>query len=486
MTQGSGWTASLARRWEEPAGYRQVLAMAVPLVLSTGSWSIQHFVDRMFLCWYSPDAMAASLPAGLFCFTLICFFMGTASYANTFVAQYHGSGQPRRVGPAVWQSIYFAIAAGLILPLAISPARAVFAFAGHAPAIQDLEFRYFRILILGSFFTVYTAGVSSFFTGLGRNWPVMWVNIGITVVNLTLDYALIFGHWGMPEMGIEGAAWATVVANGLGSLAFTVAAFSPANERRFATRSGWRFDRGLFARLMRYGAPSGAQFVLDILAFTVFIFLVGRIGTLELAASNVAFQINTLAFMPMIGFGIACSTLVGQRLGENRPDLAARATWSAFHLTFGYMATVAAAYVVAPSIFIDPFAAKADPEAFEATRRLATTMLYFVAAYSLLDTMNIVFSSALKGAGDTRFVMFYSLGLSWTLFVTPTYFLCTVLGGGIYAAWGVMTLYINVMGLGFLVRFLGGKWRSMRVVEIPAPGIVPPSLPEAPTAEVDL
>ena len=170
---------------------------------------------------------------------------------------------------------------------------------------------------------------------------------------------------------------------------------------------------------MRFGLPSGVQFMLDIFSFSFFTFLVGRIGTLELAATNLAFQVNTLSFMPMIGFGIAASTLVGQYLGANQPKLAARATWSTFSLTFTYMILFAVLYASIPHLFIDPFASKADPATFEQVRPMAIKILYFVALYCMFDTMNVIFASALKGAGDTRFVMYLSLISGWVLMVLP-------------------------------------------------------------------
>ncbi len=477
----------IAGLWRREAGFRDVLRLAVPLVLSTASWSIQHFVDRMFLCWYSQEAMAAALPAGFLAFTVISFFMGTASYANTFVAQYHGSGQPRRIGPALWQAIYFSVAAALVLPIGALFSEAIFRAVGHEPAVQAMENTYFRILLLGAGISIYSSAVSCFFTGLGRNWPVMWINAGCTAVNLTLDYAMIFGRWGFAERGIAGAAWATVMANGAAALAFTVLLFLPRrNERQYALRSGWRFDVELFRRLMRFGIPCGVQFMLDILAFTFFVFIVGRIGTAELAATNLAFQINSLAFLPMIGFGIATSTLVGQWLGRERPELAARAAWSAFGLTFAYMATIAVLYVVAPSWFIRPFAAKADAASFAAVERTAVIILYFVAFYCLFDTMNVIFAAALKGAGDTRFVMWWSVVLGWAVMVIPAWVACEKKWGGIFAAWTFLTAYVIALGFLFLLRFLQGKWRTMLVVERAHVVPVPPTLPEAPTSEVDL
>lgn len=475
---------SLSSRWSGPAGYRDVLRIAIPLVFSTSSMTIQQFVDRMFLAWYSPEAMAAAMPAGLLQFALISFFLGTAGYANAFVAQYHGAGRDRRVGPSVWQAIHFSMIAGAALPFFSLLAEPIFRAAGHAAAVQVQEANYFRILMLWAFLPVFNSAASCFYTGLGRNWPVLWVNALATVVNVVLDYGMIFGKWGFRERGIEGAAIATNIANGVAALVYIAMLMAPANAERFNTRGGWRPDGALFKRLLRFGAPAGVQFIVDMMAFTIFLFLVGRIGVAELTATNVSFQINTLAFMPMIGFGIATSTQVGQWLGANRPDLAARATWSAFHITITYMTLIAISYVTLPNVYIDPFAARAgaghaNAAEFAEIRRLAVAILHYVAAYCVLDTMNIIMSSALKGAGDTRFVMSVSVSLGWVIMVLPTWLFTARPGGSITLAWLFLAIYVNLTGIIFMTRFLMGKWRAMRVIEH-----APPDLSEAGKAGV--
>ncbi|MFP4382159.1 MAG: MATE family efflux transporter [Candidatus Sumerlaeia bacterium] len=463
------------KRWVARGGYREVLAMAVPLALSTGTISIQHFVDRVLLSRYSTDAVAATLPAALSSFTLISLFMGTASYATTFVAQYFGAGRDERVGPALWQALYLAFLAMAILPLAHFIAEPYFRLVGHSASVQAEEVIYFRILMWGAGLPVYGAAISCFYTGRGKNWPIMWVNVGVTAINVLVNYALIFGNWGFPEMGIRGAAIGTVTGTFFGAVAYTVMIFGSRDRKRFCLLSGWRFDRELFGRLMRFGFPSGVQFMLDIMAFTFFLNLLGRLGTVELAASNIVFSINQLAFMPMIGFGIATSAMVGQYLGKDDPDLASRSNWSAFHLTMSYMVTITLFYIFTPRLFLAPFTP--EPEVAALSRQL----LYFVAIYCIFDTLCIIFSSTLKGAGDTRFVMLISLGTAWGLMFFPTWFMCGYLGFGIYTAWTFLSICIISMGFAYLWRLMGGKWRDMRVIEAVAPPPVPPELAATPT-----
>lgn len=468
-------------RWHAEGGYAEVLRIGIPLIITTGTWSVQHFIDRMFLSWHSPEEIAAAMPAGMLSFAAACIFIGTASYIGTFVAQYYGAGQHDRCGPALWQGIYIALIGGLLQMGLIPFAGGIFDAIGHAPEIRECERIYFAILCLGGLPSIASSALAAFFSGLGRTRPVMWVNVAVTAANLFLDWLLIFGKGGFPEMGIAGAGIATVCSFVFSVLIYGVLIAEPRLVSRYNTLGGWRFDRALFGRLVRFGFPNGLHFFIEIAGFTVLILLIGRLGTSALAASNIAFNINTLAFMPMIGIGIALSVIVGQRLGEDRPEAAEYAAYSSFHLTFVYMASVALLYVAWPELFISPFEAQADPAQFADIRQLTVVLLRFVAFYSVFDTLNIVFASAIKGAGDTHFVMIVELLISVCLLIVPGYMAVEVFATGIYGAWVCAAIYIAALGVVFYMRFLGGKWKTMRVIGEEAAAAVPLTFPEAPT-----
>jgi MATE family multidrug resistance protein len=474
--------AALVQRWRGAGGCAQVLQMALPLLFSTSANTIQMFINRFFLMWYSSDAMSASVQAAITSFAFASLFVGTAIYVNTFVAQYTGAGRLGRVGPAVWQGIYFSVAAGTLLLGLIPLAGPIFDWIGHAPAIRQYETIYFKIMCLGAIPTLVGTVVSGFYTGRGKMWVVMCVNFIGAGVNVVLDYCLIFGHFGFPRWGVAGAAVATVMAQVTMSGIYLWLFFGPQHRRDYNSVAGRAVDLDLLGRLVRYGLPNGIQFMMDVSAFTLFIAFVGRISDVSLAATVMAFQINTLAFFPALGLGVAVSTLVGQALGRNDPRLAQRSTWSAFYMTFGYTATFAAGCWFVPEVFIYLFAARASAGEFAAIAPVAKTLLMFVAFYSLFDTGSLIFSGALKGAGDTRFVTAAVVLLSWFVMVLPSY-LAVKLGWGLYFAWGAATAYVCLLALVFLLRFLTGKWKSMRVIEsVPSP--VPAKTPGMPMVEV--
>lgn len=470
-----------ALHWHDEAGGKRLLFMALPLIVSSGSWSIQHFVDRMFLAWYSPEALAASMPASITNFTIMSLFIGIASFVSTFVAQYIGANQPKMVGPILWQGLYFSLIGGIVLFVCAFFSEEIFAFAAHAQTIQQLEVVYFRILCYGAFPAIGSSALSSFFIGRGENALVMWNNILTTAINLFLDYLLIFGTWGFPRLGIEGAAWATVCASVCNFIVYATFIFTPNNNRTYATIKGWKLQPKLLARLLRFGFPNGVQFFVDVAGYTVFLLLVGRLGTVALAATNIAFNVNTLAFMPMIGFGIAVSTLVGQFIGAGRVNDAEKVSYVGFIMTFAYMAFISFFYVMTPFVFILPFASESAEVDFNSIAELTVVLLRFVALYSLFDTASIIFASAIKGAGDTRFVMNVIVLLSTSVLVIPTYVAIVVLGWGIRACWIIATLYICLLGVVFYLRFRQGKWKTMKVIEeVPA---ILSSRPEIPAME---
>jgi MATE family multidrug resistance protein len=453
------------RRWSGEGGIREVLLVAYPLVLSQMSFTVQMFVDRLFLTWYSQEAVAGAVMGIFTTWSLIALFLHTAEYLTTFVAQYFGAGRPERIGRAVWQGIYFSALAGVLVALLIPFAGPFFEMAGHEPVVRGYETTYSRILMAGCCPIVLMAALSTFFAGRGETLVVLRVNVLVTAVNVVLNYLWIFGHAGFPRAGVAGAAWSTVVSQVVGAAAFFALILRPEHRATFRTLSGWRPDPALFLRLLRFGLPAGLQYSLEVLAFALFMLIVGRIGTPELAASGIAFNLNMIVFMPMLGLGLGLSSVVGRYLGAGRPDVAERSTWSAFVLAMSYMTACGALYVFTPGLLLAPYAAGADPATFPALAAITTVLLRFVALYSIFDMMNVVFASGLRGAGDTAYPLWISLVLQWSLMLAPTYVACVLQGRGVYAAWTAASAYVIVLGALLLRRFAAGRWKSLRVIE---------------------
>jgi MATE family multidrug resistance protein len=455
---------SLHERWRQSGGPGELLRLAWPLVVSNGFMTLQVTIDRIFLSRHDSAEVAAAMPAVMVFWTLFALPQNTAGYVTTFVAQYLGAGRPERVGAVVWQALYLSAIAGLGFLALLPLAPGLMGLGGHAENLQELEIIFFRCLCWSALPALIVATVSGFFAGRGDSGTVMGINAVGLAVNATLDYALIFGNWGLPALGIAGAGWATVAGNWVSALLGLALLFRRRFRAEYQTLAGWAFDPALMQRLLYYGVPNGLQWALDGLAFSLFVLLIGRLGPVELAATSIAVTLNLLAFLPTMGVGQAVAILVGQRLGEDRPELAERTTWTGFKIGWLLMVAIALMYVLAPGPLLGLFQSADDTGDWEAIAATVPILLRFVAIYCLFDSMNLIFSFALRGAGDTLFVTAAALGFSWPLMVVPTW-AAWYYGWGLYWAWSFASAYIIVLGFVLLARFRGGRWKAMRVIE---------------------
>jgi len=446
--------------------YRDVLRVSLPLVISMTTTVVMTFTDRVFLANYSIDAIAAALPAGIAAFVLLSFFADTAGYSNVIIAQYAGAGALQRVGKAMWQGIYFSMIAWLILIGLSLCAGPLFQLVGHAAEVQQLEIIYFRVLCLGSGIHIIGMSLSSLYTGRGATRPVMIIYIIGMLLNVPLDYALINGVWIFPELGILGAALATVFSWTVVTALLAVIVFTRENDRAFKVLKNYHFNSDLFRRLLRFGVPSALQFSLDVFAFLFFVIMVGRIGKMELAVTNIGISLDSVSFRPLMGFALGTSTLVGQALGRNRPDQAVNAAKATMVIAGGYISVLVLLYLFVPQPLLELFRPRdVSPEGFAVIKGMGVVVLRFVAAYLLLDGLYMISTAVLKGAGDTRFIMWSIAVISMFGLVLPLYIGMAVFSLGLYFAWGCLVVFLCQLAAVTFWRFSQGKWKTMRVIE---------------------
>ena len=459
--------------------YRRILLLSGPLILSHMGVMLMQIVDGLLLARYSKDAIAAIGPAGMSFWLISGLFIGLVGYTNTFVAQYVGANRPERVGAVIWQGIYMSLVAGLLLAAASLGANQFFTIAGHEKAIRADEVTYFSILCYGGIVTILSAALSGFYAGRSDNLTLMVAHLGGNIINAVCAWAMIFGRLGLPEMGIRGAAWATVGAQCFQVLILGILLFGRQYRERYRTWVDRRLDVKLIGRMCMYGFPNGVRYILEILAFDVFMLLMGRVSTDGLAATNIVFRINGAAFFPVIGLATAVAMLVGQAQGAGRPELSRRVTVRGLVLAQIWMSICAAAMVLIPGALLAPFFAPGSGPINIELHRLCVRLLWFVAAYTLLDGVNIVFMSVLTGAGDTRFMLIASGALHLGLAVFL--YLLVQLGMGTYVLWAAITVFICCVSVVWVWRFRSGRWESKRVIEY-----TPPDIAEAPATGAPL
>jgi MATE family multidrug resistance protein len=457
-----------ARRFKQranaPFGYKTVLRVGLPLIAGMASATIMQFTDRLFLSRYSLEAISAALPAGSTAMVLQLALVGLCGYVSVFIAQYTGASRPEEVGAVLWQGIWLSLAGAVLLALSCFLAEPVFDWAGHDPAIRRQEVVYFQVLNAGGGFFLLNSVLSGFFVGRGVTRPVLLANLAGAALNIPLDYAFIFGFRMVPEMGIFGAALATVLGSVFTCCIFAAGIFRGKNETRFRSVSAWRIRRDLFRSLLRFGGPSGVNLFMEVVGFAWFILEVGKLGLAAPAASNLALSINQVIFTPMLGLNTAVAALVGQAMGRKKPDEAQAVTSSALHLSFLYMMPLALLFVLFAGPLMDLFRPDNAAADFAAVRAIGVVLLCYVAVYSLLDSFNIVYIGALKGAGDTLFIMLILGGAGTFFLILPVLALKHFGLASVHTLWWALTTYVMLMAVCVRARFQGSKWRAIRMI----------------------
>ena len=447
--------------------YWKVLKLVWPLALGMANNALMQFTDRVFLARESTASLEAVLPASILAILFIGFFQSVAAYSGTFVAQYHGAGDPDGCARSCRAGLLLSLIGGAVLALFIPLGWLVCDWSGHSPAVLAREKTYYTIVMSGSFFLCAAMAVQSFFTGVGRTRVVFWVNVLGNGVNILLDYLFIFGCGPIPASGIAGAAAATVAAQAL-QFAVLLALAWPhlsLNTQHSAqsTKHKAQSTKHLLFRIIRFGSPAGVYSVLNILSFAVFVFLTGRVGDMAFAVSNAVLTVNYLLYAPIEGFSIGVGTLVGQCQGAGDSNGAAQAARRTLLLAEIYILVASLSVLVFYRPILNLF--MADAAAFNAAEFLSLGFVLFIlmVAWQCFDCADVVLSGALKGAGDTHFVMGWMLVCAFGIWL-PLLFLVYWLHPTMPALWSTMIAYVVLICVGTWIRWRRGPWRNIKLV----------------------
>jgi MATE family multidrug resistance protein len=443
----------------------------LPLVVSQAVTGVNLFLDRFLLAWYSADDFAAALQSGIAFWMAATLFLQTVMFATTFVAQYLGAGAERQIGRAVWTAVHLSLIAGVCM-LAIAPlGYPVFRWIGHVEPLPELEGLYFFLLTSTGVTALVNGALSCFFSGLGRTGVVLVVSVCSCLLNACLNCWMIFSPiWIFPE-GIAGAAWATIISQAFSAVFYALLMLARYREyeERYALFSSWRWSGSFTQRMLRFALPSGIHQTIDMVGFTTFLQIVGLFGFQAQHASNMAMNINLLLFIPAIGLHIALTILAGQFCGAKDYGAVQKLTASGALICLVYMSVVMVVYVVLPDPLLELFRGNMPEERWQELLVLARTLLLFVAFYSLFDALFLVYSAVLKGAGDTKFVMWLSMFFSTLVLTVP----CIVLAmnrelvaprTGLLLAWTFCANYIIALALMNMLRYRSGAWQRIQMV----------------------
>ena len=408
-----------------------VLRVAWPLVVSMLSYTFMSLADTLMVAQLGTTEVAAVGIGATAYFTVVCFGMGLLGGVKVITAQAHGAGDEARGRAVAWQGALVGVSLGLVMlgliPLS-GPIMDVMAGGGRTGALGG---EYFGARLWGVVAHLLSVACFGWFEGRGQTALPMVVRVMANVLNVCLDAVLIFGLGPFPEMGVKGAAVATVFA----LVAQAIVAFALLWHRTPSER----VSLDGMSELFRIGGPMGVQWALEVQSWALFSSLVARVGDAHLAAHTIVVRICSVSFLPGHAIGEAASILTGQAVGAGDAAAARRATRTATYVAVGLMGAFGLVFLGFGEHLLSVF--KPDPEVLD----IGVKLMAIAAVFQVFDGLLMTRTGALNGVGDTRFVMAYSVAMAWLQMVPMAWFLCNTLEWGVHGAWLSLTAEIMVL-----------------------------------------
>ncbi len=444
------------------AAIGEVLRIALPLMVSTGTFSLVLFADRTFLLWYDGASMSASMAGGNLFWVVVCLPVGIGSMTGAIISQYIGAHQEDRIGRFLWQSVWLSLLSSPLFIAVAVGAEELFRATGQPAELLSLEASYLRLLMLGAVGMVLETALSGFFSGTQRTRVIMWVSLASGVINFVLDGLLIFGFGPIPDLGTAGAAIASSISFWFKSACYAWLLLRPANELRYRIRGGMGVDWALLRNLLFFGFPTGLMYLTEAGGFTAIVLRIGRLGDVPLRATSMAINFNMVAFIPLVGVSIAASVLVGRHLIEHGPQSAARSAMAALAIGWIYSGVWLIGYLTLPNYLMSLYELGELTGHSQEAIDLARGLLVFVALYVVLDATQLILAGALRGAGDTWFVL--GSGLAASLLAITIGIGWEPSKDALHWWWWIMTLWVWLLAITMAARFVQGRWKKMRMV----------------------
>ncbi len=442
----------------------ELFMISFPMMISQGCETIMIFTDRLFMSKLGPEQMSATLMGGLTVFVMTTFFIGLTNYTNALVAQFYGAGKKEKCGLVVTQAAILSLI-GYPIILAVSPlVIRYFETCGIAPEQLLPQKTYFSIVIFSVIITLLRNCLSGFFCGIGKTSYVMIAASFAMVINICANYILIFGKFGMPALGIKGAAIGTITGGATGLLILVIIYMKYQLNSEYEIAKSWKYNRKVMGKLLRFGSPSGFELFFNMMAFNLMIMIFHSDSLVTATAATIVFNWDLVSFVPLIGVQIGVTSLVGRHMGAGSPDTAHKITLSGLAMGWCYSAIILVLFVFFPEPLVDLFRPNETSSVFIEARPLAIFMIRLAAVYVLVDTLFAVITGALRGAGDTLWAMIITVILHWIL-VLILFIIIHVLNLSAKAGWiSVVVVFVSFSML-ILWRYSTGKWRQIKVID---------------------
>ncbi len=442
---------------------RAILTLGLPLIGSNLAQFAINMTDTIMLGWYDVTDLAAATIANSFYFVTFIVGAGFAAAVVPMVAASAESGDEVQVRRVTRMGLWLVVFYGLIFTLPFMWSAPILRAFGQDADVALQAQAYLRIAAWAMIPALMVMVLKGFLSALERTAVILWVTVGTAVLNGFLDYALIFGNWGAPEMGIRGAAVASLILVAISMLVLFAYALRVLPQYRLLQR-WWRPDGQAFGQVFRLGLPIGITSLAEGGLFVASAVMMGWIGKIPLAAHGIAIQLASLTFMFHVGLSQAATVRAGRALGRRDEAGLRRGGIIAIALSLGFAALTMAAFLMFPTALVDLFIDPAEPER-PALLAVGVLLLAMAGLFQLVDAAQVMALGLLRGVQDTATPMALATLSYWVVGMPVSYGLGFVLGWGAVGIWAGLVVGL-LFAAGFLmVRFWG---RSVRIGEVAA------------------
>jgi MATE family multidrug resistance protein len=451
---------------------KELWNLSYPLMISFLSLFTMVFVDRIFLSFYSTDALNAATSAGTLSWSIILGFSTLAGLSEVFVAQYNGARQFDRLGEPIWQMIWFSLLTFLFfIPLGIFVPKIL--YGPLSPT--NYEHQFFRYTMFVSSFPVLLATLTAFFVGQGKTAIIKWLGLLGNITNILFDWILIFGvkNW-IPAMGVKGACIATVIGIGVQIAILLFLFLKQENRLHFGTMK-WKFNSELFLGCIKVGLPPAIFAFIELFGWSLFYTMMTMVSSTHILVSSICQSILLLFVFFGLGLEKGSAVVAGNLLGANKSELISKLFRSGLKLLSVFSIFIFLFFFIFPDFLVNLFlnnsaleastsAANFSAEYLEALRVYIKQGLWFIAIYMILEDARWFINGILTAAGDTLFLMIAGACCVWLFLLLPTYVFIVKAKGSILLAFFIWVVYSFISMVVFYLRFKQGKWKERSLV----------------------
>ncbi len=434
---------------------QRILALALPIVGGMLSQNLLNVVDTAMVGFLGNPALAAVGLGSFVVFMCQALILGVSTGVQTLAARKKGEGRIDRAAKVLNTALLLVLVVAPVLSfILIQLVEPFYPLLIEDSSVVEQGVPYLEWRLAATVFVGMNFAFRGYWNALDLSRLYMKTLIVMHACNIILNYVLIFGHFGAPALGVAGAGLASALSMAIGTAIYFYLGFAHARKDGFLKGLATRQETG---SLIRISGPSGLQQLFFAAGFVAIFWIIGKVGTAELAAANVLITVTLFAILPGLGLGLACTTLVSQALGRGKPEDAYYWAWDVAKVTMVVMTVLGLPMWLVPDLISNIFIHDA------ATRELAHWPMRLVGLMMPIEALGFAFMHGLLGAGDARGVMYISVSIQWLLLLPLAYLVGPVLGFGLLAIWLLQGGTRSMQSALFLLKWKSRRWQQITV-----------------------